>query len=166
MKLAAHYEPREEPSYDLVFARPDHRLGPQLTPTVCPTPGPRPAPDAKLAPPASTPSADADLLARCSRLVFGGSPLSLPRMTIGGLTGLLRQSAGRLVIDQTGLDGFFDIELTYTPPRAAGADTAANPGDAPDFFTAVQEQLGFKLVPSTTPVEVLVVDHIERPTEN
>jgi uncharacterized protein (TIGR03435 family) len=70
-------------------------------------------------------------------------------------------------LDKTGLDGEFDVELTFTPRELGSATaTAAAPTDAPDFFTAVQEQLGLKLAPSTAQVDVLVIDHIERPSEN
>lgn len=65
---------------------------------------------------------------------------------------LLRQD-GRIVIDQTGLTGKYD----FTLKRESGAD-------APAFFTLIQEQLGLKLVPTKTKVEVVVIDHIERPS--
>ena len=78
---------------------------------------------------------------------------------------------GRMVIDQTGLSGAFDLTLDWTPqqplagsPAAdASAPTASN---LPSIFTAVQEQLGLKLVPQTGPVSVLVIDHVEEPTDN
>jgi bla regulator protein blaR1 len=78
---------------------------------------------------------------------------------------------GRLVVDKTGLTGYYDWTLQWTPdandPRLA-VDAATPPSDPnkPGLFTAIQEQLGLKLVPAKGPVEVLVVDHIERPTEN
>lgn len=67
--------------------------------------------------------------------------------------------ARRPVIDRTGLTGDFDIELTFAPFNAPIADSVA-----PDLFTAVQEQLGLKLEPTRAAVDVLVVDHAERPT--
>ena len=72
--------------------------------------------------------------------------------------------SGRKVIDKTGLAGKrFDFDLTWMPEERRDADPA-NAG--PSIFTALEEQLGLKLVPSKAPVEVLVIDHIERPTPN
>jgi uncharacterized protein (TIGR03435 family) len=71
---------------------------------------------------------------------------------------------GRTVVDRTGLEGPYDLEVTYAPV-VAGAVGADLP-DAPSLFTALREQLGLKLDPHTERVEVLVVDRIERPTEN
>ena len=72
-----------------------------------------------------------------------------------------------MIVDQTKLEGFFDVEFSYAEPRQATTDPGTiTPDDVPEFFTAVREQLGFKLVPSKTTVEILVVDHVERPTEN
>jgi uncharacterized protein (TIGR03435 family) len=77
------------------------------------------------------------------------------------LTGQLQ----RAVIDSTGLTGTWDIDLTFSPDGfAAPATTPQDSG--PSLFTALQEQLGLRLEPSTGPVQVLMVDRIERPTEN
>ena len=75
----------------------------------------------------------------------------------------------RPVIDETGLAGRFDVHLEFARDNAA--TTLDNPGAAPDsaapsIFTAVQEQLGLKLSPGKVPVEVLVIDHVEKPSEN
>jgi uncharacterized protein (TIGR03435 family) len=67
----------------------------------------------------------------------------------------------RPVIDQTGLAGMFDIHLEFAREGAPADDLSA-----PSLFTAVQEQLGLKLTPDKGPVEVLVIDHLERPSEN
>jgi uncharacterized protein (TIGR03435 family) len=67
----------------------------------------------------------------------------------------------RPVIDQTGLAGMFDIHLEFAREGAQAGDLSA-----PSLFTAVQEQLGLKLTPDKGPVEVLVIDHLERPGEN
>jgi uncharacterized protein (TIGR03435 family) len=70
----------------------------------------------------------------------------------------------RPVMDQTGLTGRFDLRLTWTPdgppPATEGADAP------PDLFTAIQEQLGLKLVSARAPVDVLMIDHDERPSAN
>jgi uncharacterized protein (TIGR03435 family) len=65
----------------------------------------------------------------------------------------------RVVVDRTGLSGVFDIELHWTPLQAA--DTAGV-----TLFAAIQEQLGLRLEPTTAKVDLLVVDHVERPTQN
>jgi uncharacterized protein (TIGR03435 family) len=67
---------------------------------------------------------------------------------------------GRSVVDRTGLKGFYDFLLTWTPDEAQ----ADAPG--PSLFTALQEQLGLKLESMKGPVEILVVDRAERPSEN
>ena len=71
------------------------------------------------------------------------------------------QLAEHVVIDATGLTGGFDFDLSWTPDDAAAADAGG-----PSIFTAVQEQLGLKLESRKAPLEGLVVDRIEAPTEN
>lgn len=68
----------------------------------------------------------------------------------------------RPVVDKTGLPGKFDFYLKWSSDEAPLGD----PGAAPGLFTAIQEQLGLKLEPVKAPAEVLVVDHVERPSEN
>ena len=76
------------------------------------------------------------------------------------------QLLGRPVVDQTGITGEVDAHLTFAPEQAA--DPSLPPSDValPSIFTAIQEQLGLKLDSAKGPVEILVVDHAERPTEN
>src|SRR5262249_24988150 len=73
-------------------------------------------------------------------------------------------TGGRPVVNQTGLTGFYDFTLTWGS-NGLSPEAPKDPA-APDFFTAVQEQLGLRLVSSKAPVEVIVIDHIERPSEN
>ena len=103
------------------------------------------------------------------------------------VVGMFQQQLGRRVVDKTGLDGLYDFEITFSPegldspfgrgfplppPGAAGPaggaasaapTTASDP--VPSLFTAIQE-LGLKLESTKGPVEVLVIDSVERPTEN
>ena len=66
------------------------------------------------------------------------------------------------VVDHTGLTGSYDIKLSYAPLNDPSA-TSSNP----DIFTAIQDQLGLKLVPAKVPVDYLIIDHVDRtPTEN
>lgn len=79
--------------------------------------------------------------------------------------------AGRAVQDRTGLTGSFDFELRFTPdvagvPLAPGGEPPAPSADRPSLFTAVREQFGLKLEAATAPVEVLVIDRVERPAED
>jgi uncharacterized protein (TIGR03435 family) len=82
----------------------------------------------------------------------------------------LSYEIGRPVMDKTGLTGNYDLKLTWTPDEmqaSAGPSNSAPGADlAPSVFAAIEEQLGLKLISSKGPVEVLVIDHIERPSEN
>jgi bla regulator protein blaR1 len=69
----------------------------------------------------------------------------------------LSDVTGRPVVDRTGLDGTYGITLKYS---------RSDSDDNPSIFTAVQEQLGLKLEPGRAPVDVLVIDHIEKPSAN
>jgi len=81
--------------------------------------------------------------------------------------------AGRPVIDKTGLKGLYDIKLQWNPdpvlngpaaPPAAGNGSTAPSG--PSLFTAIEEQLGLKLESSRGPLPVLVIDNVQKPSEN
>jgi uncharacterized protein (TIGR03435 family) len=72
------------------------------------------------------------------------------------LTQLLGNATDRIVVDRTGLTGGFDIDLEWSPDQTAS--------DKPSIFTAVQEQLGLKLESTKGLVDVIVIDHAERPT--
>lgn len=78
----------------------------------------------------------------------------------------------RPVVDKTGIDGEFDFTLRWTPDESQfngmGFRVPVPDGTAPlpGLFTAIQEQLGLKLEPQKIPAEVLVIDHVERPSEN
>jgi uncharacterized protein (TIGR03435 family) len=96
----------------------------------------------------------------CGMKITAGS-LSAHNVPLAQFAELLSQQTGRLVTDATGLKGGFDFEIHWTPDavQQGGAD-------APSLFTALQEQLGLKLEAARGPVDVLVVDHVEHPTEN
>lgn len=72
------------------------------------------------------------------------------------------------VADKTGLGGMYNFKLAAAPERNPNAPPDYTPPvvDGPSIFSAVQEQLGLKLVPGKVPVEYVVIDHIERPTAN
>jgi len=84
--------------------------------------------------------------------------------SIAMLVPVLGLSAGRKVVDKTGLTGFYPIALDFTPdPLPPGAEF--DPG-LPSLFTALREQLGLRLVPETGSVDTFVVESVERPSEN
>jgi uncharacterized protein (TIGR03435 family) len=72
--------------------------------------------------------------------------------------------AGRYVVDKTGITGLVDLRLTWTHDQAPAA--AGGKNDAPSLFTALEEQLGLRLMPGEAPVEVLIIYSAERPSED
>jgi hypothetical protein len=85
----------------------------------------------------------------------------------------LSQQVGRTIVDKTGLKGLYNINLQWTPEtppqnNSASPTEAAPPIDAngPSIFTAIQEQLGLRLESTKGPVEVLVIDSVQKPSEN
>jgi len=89
--------------------------------------------------------------------------IASPRMAMALLTTLLSRFERQTVLDRTGLEGWFDVRLEWTP---AGPDGTVD-AERPTLFTAIQEQLGLRLESRKGPVEVLVVDSAEKfPTEN
>ncbi len=86
--------------------------------------------------------------------------------TVALLAEQLSRALGRVVVDRTGLDGRYELSLKWTPDDAAAPSSTANADAGPSIFTAIQEQLGLKLESGKGPVPILVVDHIETPSEN
>jgi uncharacterized protein (TIGR03435 family) len=151
--LRVHRETRELPVYELVKVRADG-LGPQLR------------------------AATLD----CSPAAGNGAQCGL-RITMGSiegksvdwrnLVGQAQSAVGRVVIDKTGLQGLFELKLEWNPdpsvmrsPEAVASATtaAATPGERVPIFTALQDQLGVKLQSAQAPLEVLIIDKLERPT--
>jgi uncharacterized protein (TIGR03435 family) len=98
--------------------------------------------------------------ARWSRSTTNGlMKLTAKNASLDGLVGnlVVQPSVNRMVVDDTGLKGPFDFELEW----AINSDSSG-----PDIFAALQEQLGLKLEPRKGPVETLVVEHVEKPSEN
>ena len=109
---------------------------------------------------------------------LGPGNLAVGGATLGQFATALGNLVGRVVTDKSGLTGNFDITLTYTPDQMPQRPPGA-PGDqpirfngvdidpnGPSIFTAIQEQLGLKLDAQRGPVEVLVIDRVEKPVEN
>ncbi len=141
-KLVAHQETREVQGYRLVVAQPG-RLGPKL----------------QVGAPCSLGAARPN--GPCG-LTFNGPSLAFRGAAIGTLLGELEGATGGPVSEATGLTGLYDIDLRSS--KVAAGEPAVP--DAPDLFTALQEQLGLKLEPARVMLDVLVIDSIERPSEN
>ena len=161
-KLAIHTEKRELPIYTLVRVKTDGALGPRLRPAA--------ADCAALlaATRTGTPLPPSNRILCGSRNRSG--TLAIGGMTMDQIAAGFWPQLGRVVVDRTGLQGSFDLDLDYAPSPPAGvaaaAPDAAAQSDAPSIFTAVQEQLGLKFESTKGPVDVLVIDHVERPTED
>jgi uncharacterized protein (TIGR03435 family) len=148
-QLKTHHETRELNVYRLVRLRAD-RLGPKLAQ----------APIDACSPPTQTDNASLRAAARgCSA---GPTPVGIDvhGMPLATLAALMGPSAGRVIVDATGLTGNWDLELRFAAP-GQNADA-----DSPSLFTALEEQLGLKLESGRAPVDVVVIDHIERPTQD
>jgi uncharacterized protein (TIGR03435 family) len=153
-KLKAHSETRELPVYWLTTVK----RGPRL----------------KEAPPADPSDGVADSknpAARGSTQLSQGH-LAARAISISSLLSSLTRITGRTVLDKTGLTGTYDVDLQWTDDAAASSsgpggsspDVTAESG--PTLFTALQEQLGLKLEAGKGPVDCLVIDHVEHPSDN
>jgi uncharacterized protein (TIGR03435 family) len=160
-RLETHFETREQPVFALVLARSDGKLGPKL----------RPRPFGCIS--AAAAAAEATAIGPVLKPRICASSLGPGIITAKGATMTNMASAfvhfvpgvDRVVLDRTGLTGTFDVDLTWKW-EGTGEYAGIPPVDrnAPEFFTALQEQLGLKLEATRAPVEVLVIDHAERPS--
>ena len=146
-KLALHRETRELPVYSLVVAK----KGPKLL-------------QAK----SGEPDAEGGTYMRMGRGQLNGHGLGM-----ADIVRALTQQLGRTVVDKTGLTGKYDFTLKWTPdetstPLGPPGMGNASPADSsgPSIFTAIQEQLGLKLESQKGLVGILVIDHVEKPSEN
>jgi uncharacterized protein (TIGR03435 family) len=162
-KLKMHYETRELPTYDLVLARTDHTLGPELHKSNVDCEAVFAARRAGVAPPPRGPiePPPCALISGPARTIAGAASMQQ-------LATNLTARVERPVVDKTGLTDRFDFMLTFTPdqrplPQSPPGLPPIDP-NGPGLFTALQEELGLKLVPSKAPMDVLVIDHVEHPT--
>lgn len=93
----------------------------------------------------------------CKRMVSPRGSVDIEGGTLLDLASLLGMALDRPVVDKTGITGLFQIHLAFSPDDSTAAE-------APGIFQAIQEQLGLKPVPAKGPMDVLVIDHVERPT--
>ena len=186
-KLKVHTEQREMQVFALVL-RQEGKLGSSLSPTKVDCAalmaargrgdGPPPAFEPGARPPCS--------------FMMGPGTLAASSVPMAELARSLSQRLGRIVIDRTGLSGQYDFEVTFAPESAGGlggpgggpggggalvlgGGGAPPPGapppppvdpNAPSLFTALQEQLGLRLDSVRAPVDVIVIDSVERPTDD
>jgi uncharacterized protein (TIGR03435 family) len=151
--LAVHKETRESELFSLVVARNDGKLGSKLVKSDFDC-------DAYLA----TPRSPADLARTGLRCAYRSNPGDFTGYAVqmSQLAQVLSFFVGRPVSDKTGLSGRFDVVLQWMPDNAAAAGDVVGPS----LTTALQEQLGLKLVSEKGPVSMLVVDHVEEPSGN
>jgi len=172
--FSAHPETRQLPVYTLLRAS-RSALGPALKPagTECapltfpggggsaPPPPPPPPPgssgtriSAHIAPPP-----------RCPTAFFPGG-ISARAIDMPAFASALALFVHRPVLDRTELAGEFDLDVYYAPDFALGPEAAPPTSTAPSLVTALREQLGLRLEAGRAPVEVLVIDRLQLPTEN
>jgi uncharacterized protein (TIGR03435 family) len=189
-QLVAHKETKDMPVYALLIAKNGPKL-PAAKDDACTAfspdkpPPPPPQPGQPFQPP-PTP---------CGGFLMMGNRLEAGKVGMAQLVNVLANVTGRTVIDKTGYTGTFDVHLEWTPeggmgrggpfarpgvgaPGGAGVGIAGpgpgpggDPGhqadsSGPSIFTAIQEQLGLRLESQKAPVETLVIDRAEKPTEN
>jgi uncharacterized protein (TIGR03435 family) len=161
-KLAVHEETREFPVYALVKNRGDGTLGPKLVPSSeadCVDPGPPPVRGPR-------PPVDSKGPQPCGRIIYVPSGWSARHVTTDQIAKTLEAFVGRVVVNRTGLADPFNVDLQFT--RDVGAPSSPDAAIDPrtSIFTALREQLGLRLDSDKNTVSVLVIDHVERPTEN
>jgi len=167
-KLSVHKDTREMPIFALVLARSDGRLGPNLRKSSrdCSNPATAPGSGATAsAPKGLWESSPCGTSVGPGVILAGARTMAQIATAFSNLTNT-GSSLNRLVVDRTGLEGTYDVELRFTPEFIPNVDSPGFPAidrNGPSIFTAVQEQLGLKLDAQRGPVEVLIVDRVERP---
>jgi uncharacterized protein (TIGR03435 family) len=153
--LRVHIETRTLPIYEITIAKG----------------GPKLPPPQDLDSPPSTPEAIQNVtqtmqgMQVVTRQGIAIRNMSLDEILRAGWYGL----SDRTIVNKTGLTGKYSLTLHWLPdlPATPGSDSSANDGrDQPSIFTALEEQLGLKLVPTRGPVEVVVIDGVDLPSDN
>jgi len=149
-QLKVHWETKQLPILALVVAK----GGPKLKPS---KPGDT-YPDGIKGP-------DGKPAGHAGVMMWGRGRLTGQGVSIASLLPPLTQQLGRIVQDKTGLTGTYDIELHWTEDAAPGSAATSDALET-SIFTAIQEQLGLKFQSEKAPVKVLLVDHVDQPSEN
>jgi uncharacterized protein (TIGR03435 family) len=161
--LVVHTETQQMPIFVLETARRDRMLGPTLRESDA-----KCRAEARRFVPGGTPGRSP----ACGDFRLGAGALTARGMTMEGFARLLTGRVDRPVVDRTGLDSAYDLELEWSsdlglrqaPPGSAGAGELTP--DGLSLFTALQEQLGLRLEPTRGPVDVVVIDRAQLPPEN
>jgi uncharacterized protein (TIGR03435 family) len=161
-KLTVHRETRELPVYSLVVAKGGIKMREAAAGDLYPN-GIK-GPDGK---------------SSGGMLRMGPGELTGQAIPLGRVVSTLSWQTGHHVIDKTGLTGKYDFTLKWAPGEGetpmlhgppggntGGANAPADESNGPSLFTALQEQLGLKLDSQKAPVEVVVIDHAEKPSAN
>jgi len=160
--LKVHFEKREMPVYELVPAKGGLKVTAVDPPPQSGQDPVKPPKPGEPRSPAMTMGMSAD----------GTVVLTAKAMTMEGFARTLRlfatETTDRPVIDRTGFQGNFELKdfRFLAPSLAAASGTPEGQSDAEPIVTAMEQQLGIKLVRAKGPVEVVVIDSIDRPTEN
>lgn len=162
-KLRSHVEQRLQPAFRLMLAKAG-ATGPLL----------KRNPSCEDAPVSAAVAAQPDAPIPCGRLgvaparVAGHARLAGRGVTIARLAALLSNNAfagmDRMVVDRTGLAGTFDLTVDWALPPDPGDPTSATGDVSPTLLEALKQQLGLVMKAAKDPVDVLVIDHVERPT--
>jgi bla regulator protein BlaR1 len=188
-KLVVHKETRDLPVYALVLVKSDGTMGPRMRasdPDCIAEVEARHNGTRPFVPPAkpigiNTPLDQWQLpcgsVASRPNGIMAGRATTIPELAFGGFPGIV----GRKVVDKTGVAGYYDFELEFTPARPPGPPPNPLPKLFPPewaygkpapfinlstFIPAVQQQLGLDLASQTGPVELVVIDHVEKPKVN
>jgi bla regulator protein blaR1 len=153
-KLTLHRETKELPVYELIVASSGSKLQ-----------------EAK--PGETYPNGIKDLSGRATAglIKTGPGEITGQGVPIASLVRQFTQQLGRIVVDKTGLTGTYDFTIKWPPVESQATigghqGTPSPEGSESPIFTAIQDQLGLKLESQIAPVEVLVIDHAEQPTQN
>jgi uncharacterized protein (TIGR03435 family) len=176
-QLAIHREVKELPVYALVLARKDGNLGSNLveskegscTPMDPSSPLPQPINLGR-----SGRGGNTATTRLCGWMLMSGPSLEAIGIPLASMLPMLSRHLGRPVIDKTGLEGKFDISVDWGPGGGSARAGRGGRGEAPtvgaavdtSIFVAFQEQLGLKLESQKGPGEIIVVDRVQRPSEN
>jgi uncharacterized protein (TIGR03435 family) len=159
-KLKIHRETRQGPVYELTLGKGSPKLKP-LQAGSCTA--------VEIGHPLPTLASGEHI---CRNMVAPRGAVDIEGGTISGFADLVGMALDRPLIDKTGITGYFEIHLKFSAdnspvPRRTMDDLGVDMApDTPNIFQAIQEQLGLRLVPAKGPVDVLVIDHIERPSGN
>jgi bla regulator protein BlaR1 len=172
--LKVSYETKILPTYSLVVAAGGSKLTPASEQPLLPLPPPNSHESVVTAnaPPPTDPATGLPILPKGFHgMVLGRGRLVATAAPVRQLADSMSGNLGHEVLDQTGLTGLYDFTLKWTPIPSELVNDPRVPGNAPDpngpaLATALEEQLGLRLLPQDRAARVMVIDHVERPAAN